>query len=171
MMTVSFRGIIIYGVLSLKPPFFNSHCVEVDALVKTVRQTCSVTLASELSPCARNNLQPKCVLSIYPFISTRQALSHWRIGAGKSQLYLFSKGPSFPWNPNVPHKESDTLSRHYHKSLKKLIWEIRCLLPDSCMRSQISYAIMFLIGLLTTSLLCAHLSGKNIILQICFQLH
>lgn len=41
-----------------------------------------------------------------------------------------------------------TLSRHYHKSLKKLIWEIRCLLLDSCVRSQISYNIMFLIGLL-----------------------
>lgn len=88
-------------------PFFNSHCVQVDALLKTVRQTCSVTLASELSPCARNNLQPKCVLSISPFISTRQALSHWRMGAGKSQLCLFSKGPSFPWNPNVPHNKSD----------------------------------------------------------------
>lgn len=45
-------------------------------------------------------------------------------------------------------KKAMTLSRHYHKCLKKLIWEIRCLLPDSCMRSQISYAIMFSIGLL-----------------------
>ncbi len=68
--------------------------------------------------------------------------------AGKSQLYLFSKGPSFLETQMSLTKKAITLSRHYHKCLKKLIWEIRCLLPDSCMRSQISYAIMFLIGLL-----------------------
>lgn len=54
-------------------------------------------------------------------------------------------------------KKVITLSRHYHKSPKKLIWEIRCLLPDSCTRSQISYTIMFLIGQLDLLVCFVHI--------------